>query len=237
MADAPEKAASANAEQRPQAAGPTGQERARRRLRAWLVLAESAFVAGLFIVWAASAAVRRSRSLWVLFFYCFPSQFILAAVPHEPVILYYGKFYSAWAVALTATAGTLITEVINYSIFQYLADLKTFQRISQGRVVGRLIRLFRKAPFPTLWIAGLTPVPFYPFRFLVVLARYPLPLYALAVAVSRFPRFYLLALLGDKFHIPNAWIIGFFLVLFAVAVIPLIRDFLKKKDRDVLESH
>jgi len=197
--------------------------RPRRRLRAAFLIAESAFVVGLLIVWLSSPAVRHSKSLWVLFFYCFPSQFILAALPHEPVILFFGKLYPAWAVALTATAGTLITEVINYSIFDSLADLRGFERIRQGRLVSRLVAHFRKAPFLTLWIAGLTPVPFYPFRFLVALARYPGPLYALAVLLSRFPRFFLLAALGRAFRVPNGLIIGLFLVLLAAALVPLIR--------------
>jgi membrane protein YqaA with SNARE-associated domain len=204
----------------------------RRRLRTVLIAAEVIFVLALLGIWAASATVRHSKSLWVLFFYCFPPQFILAAVPHEPVILYFGKFYPAWTAALVATAGTLITEIINYSIFKYLADLKAFQRICAGRLIVRMVGLFRKAPFPTLWIAGLTPVPFYPFRFLVVLARYPLPLYALAVLLSRFPRFYLLALIGDKFNLPDWLIIGLFLVLLAMAIVPLIHNARKPESGD-----
>jgi len=208
--------------------------RARRlnpRLRSALLLAESLFVLGILVVWLASPAVRRSKSLWVLFFYCFPSQFVLAAVPHEPAILFFGKSYIAWAVALTATAGTLITEIINYSIFNSLADLKTFQRICQGRMIARLVALFRMAPFLTLWIAGLMPVPFYPFRFLVALARYPVSLYALAVLLSRFPRFYLLAVLGRAFNLPNGLILGLFLALLVVALIPLVRDRLRAVTR------
>jgi membrane protein YqaA with SNARE-associated domain len=201
----------------------------RPRLRTALLVAESIFVIGILVVWLASPAVRQSKNLWVLFFYCFPSQFVLAAVPHEPAILFFGKFNPAWAVALVATAGTLITEVINYSILGSLADLKAFQRICRGRLVTRLVALFRKAPFLTLWIAGLTPVPFYPFRFLVVLAKYPVALYALAVVLSRFPRFYILAALGRAFNLPNGLIAGFFLVLMAAALFPLARDKFRRR--------
>jgi len=205
------------------AIGDVGSCPPRPRLRAALIVAESLLVLGLLAVWLTSSAVRHSKNLWVLFFYCFPSQFILAAVPHEPAILFFGKFHPAWAVALAATAGTLVTELINYTIFESLADLKAFRRICQGRVIGRLVGLFRKAPFPTLWIAGLTPVPFYPFRFMVAAARYPAALYALAVVLSRFPRFYLLAYLGRTFNVPNGLIAGLFLILLAGALVPLIR--------------
>jgi membrane protein YqaA with SNARE-associated domain len=199
-------------------------KRPRRWLRTVLLIVESAFVLVLLVVWLATPSVRHSKSLWVLFFFCFPSQFVLAALPHEPVILFFGKFHSAWAVALAATAGTLITEVINYSIFMTLGDLKSFQRIRQGRLIARFVSLFRKAPFLTLWIAGLTPVPFYPFRFLVALAKYPMPLYVLAILLSRFPRFFLLAALGRAFDVPNWLIIGLFLALLLVALVPLVRD-------------
>ncbi|HVP91120.1 MAG TPA: VTT domain-containing protein [Terriglobales bacterium] len=198
--------------------------KSRGRLRTALIVVESAFVLGLLVIWLASPSLRHSKSLWVLFFYCLPSQFVLAALPHEPVILFFGKFYPAWVVALTATAGTLITEVINYTIFESLADLRTFQRICRGRLVCYLAGLFRKAPFPTLWIAGLTPVPFYPFRFLVAMTRYPLPLYALAVALSRFPRFFLLAFLGRAFAVPNGVIIGLFVALLIPALVPFVRE-------------
>lgn len=202
-------------------------KRPRRWLRTTLLVVESAFVLVLLVVWLATPSVRHSKSLWVLFFFCFPSQFVLAALPHEPVILFFGKFHSAWAVALAATAGTLITEVINYSIFMTLGDLKSFQRIRQGRLIARFVSLFRKAPFLTLWIAGLTPVPFYPFRFLVALAKYPMPLYVLVILLSRFPRFFLLAALGRAFDVPNGLIIGLFLVLLLVALVPFVRDKLR----------
>lgn len=202
----------------------------RRRLQTLTVLLEVAFIAGLLVVWLTSQSIHHSNSLWVLFFYCFPSQFLLAAVPHEPILLYFGKFYHPLTVALVATAGTVITEVINYSVFKYVADFKAFKKVSRSRLMVKSVALFKKAPFLALWVAGLTPVPYYPFRFMVVVARYPLPLFALAVFTSRLPRFFILALLGNKFDIPNWVIIALFAVLVLVAVVPLVREFLRKAD-------
>jgi membrane protein YqaA with SNARE-associated domain len=203
----------------------------RRRLRTLTVILEVAFIAGLLVVWLTSQSIHHSNSLWVLFFYCFPSQFLLAAVPHEPILLYFGKFYHPLTVALVATAGTVITEIINYSVFKYVADFKAFEKVSRSKLVVKSVGLFKKAPFLSLWVAGLTPVPYYPFRFMVVVARYPLPLFALAVFTSRLPRFFILALLGNKFDIPNGVIIGLFAVLVLAAVIPLVREFLRKEDK------
>jgi len=204
----------------------------RRRLRTLTVLLEVAFIAGLLVIWLTSQSIHHSNSLWVLFFYCFPSQFLLAAVPHAPVLLYFGKFYQPLTVALVATAGTVITEVINYSVFKYVADFKAIDRVNRSKLVTKSVTLFKKAPFLSLWVAGLTPVPYYPFRLMVVLARYPLPLFALAVFTSRLPRVFLLALLGNKFAIPNGIIIALFAVLVLVAVVPLAREFLRKENKE-----
>ena len=204
----------------------------RRRLRAAVVGLETAFVIILIVLWLTVQGLHHSNSLWVLFFYCFPSQFLLAALPHEPVVLYFGKFYHPIVVALVATAGTVLVEAINYSVFKYLADFKAMAKVVHSRIVVKFVSLFKKAPFASLWIAGLLPIPFDPFRFLVVLGRYPLPAFLLAVFTSRLPRFFLLAFLGNRLVIPNGVIIGLFAVLVAVAVVPLVREFLRKEKKD-----
>jgi membrane protein YqaA with SNARE-associated domain len=201
----------------------------RRRVRTAIVILETAFVLALVVIWLSNETIHHSHNLWVLFFYCFPSQFLLAALPHEPVVLYFGKFFSPLIVALVATAGTVVVEVINYSIFKYVADFKAVSRVTRSPLVVRFVNLFNKAPFLSLWVAGLTPVPFYPFRFLAVLARFPWALYVLAVLTSRFPRFFILAFLGNTLAIPNWIIIGLFAALVTMAVVPLIREFLRKE--------
>jgi hypothetical protein len=72
------------------------------------------FVLTLLIIWISSDTIRQDKSLWVLFFYSFPSEFLIALVPHEPVILYFGEFYDPLVVSIVAVAGTVITEVLNY---------------------------------------------------------------------------------------------------------------------------
>ena len=81
------------------------------------------FVLALLIVWTTSKSLQESKSLWVLFFYSFPAEFLIATVPHEPVLLYFGKFYHPLTVALVAIPSTLLTEMLNYSTFKYISDL------------------------------------------------------------------------------------------------------------------
>jgi len=199
------------------------------RVRTLIVILEVAFVLGLLIWWLGSESVRQSRSLWVLFLYCFPAEFIITTVPHEPVILYFSKFYSPLTVTVVSTAGLMLIEIINYTAFQYVADLRMFQRTLESRLVQKAVALFNKAPFLTLWLCGLTPLPFFPLRFLVVLARYPLAKYLLAVLTSRFPQIYVVALAGEIFQIPNEWIIALFVLLLASALAPIVWHVLKER--------
>jgi membrane protein YqaA with SNARE-associated domain len=197
--------------------------------KTFVFVVEIAFVAGLLVWWLTSSSLRESKSLWVLFLYCFPAEFIIATVPHEPVLLYFGKFYSPLTVALISVAGTAITEVLNYTVFKYVADLKVFRKMLESRAVQKTVNLFKKAPFAALWVAGFTPIPFYPFRFLAVIARYPIVKYILAVITSRAPRMYLLALAARVIQFPDYALIILMAVLIAAANLPILREVLKRK--------
>jgi membrane protein YqaA with SNARE-associated domain len=198
-------------------------------IKTFLFALQIAFVAVLLIVWATSKSLQESKSLWVLFFYSFPSEFLIATVPHEPVLLYFGKFYTSLTVALVAIPSTLITEMLNYSAFKYVTDLRIFSKLREKKAVQKTVQFFNKAPFLTLWVAGITPIPFYPLRFLVVLARYPLLKYILAVFLSRFPRFIILAYIGYKIQIPDYLLIALFVVLIAIANISILRSMRTRK--------
>jgi membrane protein YqaA with SNARE-associated domain len=210
---------------------PLPAERVRRRMRALLFILQIAFVAALLTLWIAAPSLRRSKSLWILFFYCFPAEFLVATVPHEPVLLFFSKFYGPVTIALVSIAGTALTELINYSVFRYVADLKVFQKMLQSRGVHKLVGWFKKAPFLSLWVAGFTPVPFYPFRFLVVLARYPLWKYLLAVVTSRTPRFYILALAGGAIKLSDTLLVLLMVALLSIGVAPILGKLLQKLRR------
>jgi membrane protein YqaA with SNARE-associated domain len=201
---------------------------ASRSKRTLFLALEIAFIFGLLIWWIADKSIRSNKSLWVCFFYCFPAEFLVATVPHEPVLLYFGKFYPAWIVALVSVTGTCLTELLNYSAFGYFADFRLFRRLSESRAVRKMIEVFNRAPFLALWVAGATPIPFYPFRFLVVLSRYPRWKYVLAVFTSRAPRMYLIALAGRLIRIPDSLLIVLVAVLIVAANIPLLKKGLQR---------
>jgi len=193
-------------------------------IKTFLFALQISFVLTLLVVWVTSKSLQESKSLWVLFFYSFPSEFLIATVPHEPALLYFGKFYHPLTVALVAIPSTLFTEMLNYSAFKYIIDLRIFTKLREKKAVQKMVQFFKKAPFLTLWVAGITPIPFYPLRFLVVLARYPLLKYISAVFLSRFPRFIILAYVGYKIQISDYLLIALFVVLIAIANISILRS-------------
>jgi len=195
----------------------------------FLFALQISFVLTLLVVWATSKSLQESKSLWVLFFYSFPSEFLIATVPHEPALLYFGKFYHPLTVALVAIPSTLLTEMLNYSTFKYITDMRIFTKLREKKAVQKTVQFFNKAPFLTLWVAGITPIPFYPLRFLVVLAKYPLPWYISAVFLSRFPRFIILAYIGYKIQIPDYLLIALFVILIAIANISILRSLRTRK--------
>ncbi len=214
--------------------GPTPAKSAeiRPKVKTLIFALQIIVIATLLVLWLSSESIQKSKDLWVLFIYSFPSQFLIPIVPHEPVLLYFGKFYAPLTVALVDIAGTLLTEALNYSVFKYIIDTNFFQKMRHRKAVTKVVELFNRAPFAALLIAGLTPVPFYPFRFLVVMAHYPIWKYLLAIFLSRTPRFFLLALIGQAINIPDYLIIAIFIILIASANFPLLRKFFKKRQRN-----
>lgn len=210
----------------------TGEYQKHSKARTFLFILQIIFVLALLALWLSSESIRTSKSLWILFFYSFPAEFLLSTVPHEPVILYFGKFYPPLKVALVAGAGTLLAEALNYSIFHYISFTTRIQKVRHTKFVIKIVDLFNRAPFPALLVAAFTPVPFYPFRFLVVLAHYPLPKYLLAIVLSRTPRFFLIALIGYAFKIPDYLLLALFVGLILAALVPYAINFLKKKRRE-----
>lgn len=193
-------------------------------IRSLIVASEAVLILSLLATWLIVDGVRTGRSLTVLFFYSFPSEFLVGLVPHEPVLLFYGERYPALAVAAVAGISTGLAEWLNYSFLGYFKDVGLFDRLRTKAVVDRITRLFGRAPFLAIVIAGFTPVPFFPIRFLVVLEGYPVARYVLGVLVSRTPRFFLLAALGNLFQLPAWVLLALFAGLLVSLYLPLLRS-------------
>jgi hypothetical protein len=74
---------------------PSASEKIRSSSRTFQTLffiLETSFVIILLIWWLSSSSARQSKSLWVFFFYSFPAECFIAAVPHETAVVYFGKY-------------------------------------------------------------------------------------------------------------------------------------------------
>jgi membrane protein YqaA with SNARE-associated domain len=202
------------------------------RVRTLIFVAEIVFVAALFVVYFSSISLRNNRQLWVLFLYSIPGNFLIDVIPYDPAVIFFGRFHDPLLVALVGVAGILVSETINYTFFEYVVDLKYFDRILKNKLVSKLIGLFKKVPFWTMLIVAFTPVPIYPFRFLVVMARFPILKYLLALLLGRLPRLYLIALFGNTVHLQGHVYLIIFIVLAVLMYIPLIKVFPKRQKKE-----
>src|SRR5438445_5795610 len=156
-------------------------------------------------------------AVW-LFGYAFLSNVALAVLPHEPVVIWYGARHGVWPTALVATAGTVVAALLDHRLFVPLIGRAAARRApAQGASLPE--RVFRRFPFATIALSGLTPLPFFPFKALAFTTGYPLERYLAAVAARSAPRYALLAWFGVAVRLPT-WLIA---ALFVLLLIPCLR--------------
>jgi membrane protein YqaA with SNARE-associated domain len=208
------------------------EEIAASRKRWILILSEAAVVVGLLLAWFMVEGVQESTSLWVLFLYSFPSEFLVGLIPHEPVLIFYGTHHAPLVVAAVAGVSTVMAEGLNYHFFGLFYSMPALRGALQREGVKKIADFFNKAPFFAILFCAFSPVPFFPVRFLVVITGYPVWKYLLGVLISRTPRFYLLALLGALFEVPGWALAAFFLVMLLVVNFPAVSKILSSPTID-----
>jgi membrane protein YqaA with SNARE-associated domain len=165
--------------------------------------------------------------LAILFLYAFFSNVALAVVPHEPVVVWYGRQVGIWPTAIVATAGTVAASWFDHRAFSGLiARLAASSQHSPSWLKWVRIR-FARAPFAVIACSALTPLPFFPFKALAFAEGVPLMPYLGAVAVGRLPRYLLLAWLGYQLKVP-AWV---FLAVSLPFLIPTFKRWICPRQR------
>ena len=180
------------------------------------------FVPSFIVVASAAAAFAVATpseylGLVQLGLYTVPSHVFVSPFPHEPVLLFIARTHGAVACALVSTCGCLVAGLLDYRfVMPLLHHPGVRSRYADLSVYKKSNHWFGKAPFWTIVVTGLTPIPFYPFKFLALAADYSPTRYMLALAVGRTPRYWVLAYLGHALQPPN-WS----LVLLAVVILGL----------------
>lgn len=164
-----------------------------------------------------------------IFFYSIPSNAGISLFPHEPLLVWYGKYIDLWNMALVATAGTVAAAFLDYMFFAPVLNLGYSSKYKSTEKYQKAHKWFYKFPFWSIVVAGFTPIPFFPFKFMVYASKYPIWRYLVAVIIGRLPRYYLLGKAGQFFQIPDWLIISAFLAMFLLVYYKKIINWIKKQ--------
>jgi uncharacterized membrane protein YdjX (TVP38/TMEM64 family) len=137
---------------------------------------------------------------------------------YEPILMLFGRLYPPVLIGVVGIAGTLYVEFLNYHLYRRILESSLFRSMRDTVVVRRIVPLFRRAPFFTVWLCAWSPLPYWAVRVLGPLAEYPVPRYLLATFLGRFPRLWFFAALGAV-PIPTRWLVGITLSAIAVALL------------------
>ena len=142
------------------------------------------------------------------------SNFAIAVIPHEPIVIWFGGQIGCWLTALVATLGTIAACWLDHRVVFPLFGQRLRARAASATDETPL-RWIARSPFWAVTLSGLTPLPFWPFKLMIYLSDYPLGRYLAAVALGRIPRYLLLAWIGAALPVPT-WAISLLCVgLFA----------------------
>jgi ribonucleoside-triphosphate reductase len=158
------------------------------------------------------------RSLVGYFLYAIPSHLLISVLANEPALFAAAKTAPPAAVALAGTLGCVVAIVLDYALIGWFAN-RNFVRteLDDSRGFRAAQRFFGRAPFFLILLSALLPVPFYPVKILAIVRDYPLARFIVALVLGRLPRFYALALGGQKIQAPDSALVsaGVTLGLFA----------------------
>ena len=144
----------------------------------------------------------------------------LIPLPTPPYVIALGKVFHPGIVAFAGSVANCLAALGEYYFITWFFSKTTLQqRVETNRIFQRFSHYFQRAAFACLIFTGVTPIPFEPFRLAAILIQYNVPKYLLAVFVGRFIRYYLVALIGYFYSIPNQYLIVMVILLIVISVI------------------
>ncbi|MGH7545083.1 MAG: hypothetical protein ACREKI_02760 [Gemmatimonadota bacterium] len=137
---------------------------------------------------------------------------------YEPLIMEMVKYYPAIWVSLVAVVMYLYMEYLNWHVYAWVLSWERFGRLRSRRSVRWGMDRFAAAPFWTVVIFAVTPLPFWVARALAILRGYPVRRFLAATALGRFPRYLAYAWVGAWLRVPTVALVAVILGTTAVAV-------------------
>lgn len=128
----------------------------------------------------------------------------------EPILMAYGKLYSPLLLAGIGSAGIGLAEWVNYRLFDVVLHARRLEAVRASRVTRRVTEWYRTSPALTVALCALTPIPFWVARTCSVLTGYPFGKHLAATVIGRFPRVWLIAMVGMAmpFHPAHVLLVG-----------------------------
>ena len=178
-----------------------------RRYRTLAIAAGVIALVGAGVLWV---ALPDRRPLVGYFLYAIPAHLLISVLANEPALFAAAKVATPAWVAIAGTAGCVVAAILDYALIGWFVNhrlIKTELDDSRGFQVAQ--RFFARAPFLLLTVSALVPgLPFYPAKILAIARDYPLPRFVTAVVLAKLPRFYLLALAGQKVKAPGGALVS-----------------------------
>jgi len=185
----------------------------------------------LFLILVVLYALLPGARLMIIFFvYTATLNNGLIPFPTMTAAIFLGKSHSPFLVAFVGMLGSAISSAVIYYLLTELSNNRHIQRIENSSYVSNLKALASKSPFLSLAVFNAVPLPVEPSRFLAIFNRYSAIRYVTAISLGRFVRFFLLAMLGEKFRISNE-----VLIILTGVLIPapfIARRFSKKPNKE-----
>ena len=165
----------------------------------------AALVAALTLAGLVAAIAPAWRDLVWYFLYAIPSHLLISVLANEPALFAAAKVAPPAAVAIAGTLGCLVAIILDYALIGWFANRQLVRtELDDSRGFRAAQRFFNRAPFLLILFSALLPVPFYPVKILAIVRDYPLARFIVALVLGRLPRFYLLALGGQKVQAPKS---------------------------------
>jgi len=143
-------------------------------------------------------------------------------LPTPQIIMEYGGRFDPVLVAVIGAIGTCIAGLIDYTIIEYVLKFEYIDKLTHTKIYKYSSWFFNKIAFLSLVLAGFTPIPFEPFRFLACAAKYNRLKYILSIFLGRAPRYYLLARLQRMINIPSKILIGSIILILLIGLLRVV---------------
>jgi membrane protein YqaA with SNARE-associated domain len=136
--------------------------------------------------------------------YAIPAHLLISFLSHEPALFAAAKLYPPEVVATVGTFSCCVAIILDYWLIGWFVSRRLVrEQFDKSRAYEIAQRIFRKAPFLLILVSALAPVPFYPVKILAIANDYSIVRFIAALIIGRWPRFYLLAIGGQKVNPPN----------------------------------